>query len=166
VPSRTAVDIHPETVARLRRDHDNIVGIKETTKDFEHVSHVLHRCGRDFLVWSGIELLCLPLLALGGAGFVSALANLAPRSLAQLYEHWTAGRLQAALDLHYALHPLVELLFVETNPAPLKWVLQRLGLLPCGNVRPPLVAPGPAAQKRILALLEQGADLVPAPAGS
>jgi len=160
VPSRTAVDIGPETVARLRRDHDNVVGIKETTKDFEHVSHVLHRCGRDFLVWSGIELLCLPLLALGGAGFVSALANLAPRSLARMYEHWTEGRHQAALDLHYALHPLVEMLFVETNPAPLKWVLERRGILGSGHVRPPLVAPGPAAQARILALLEQGRDVL------
>ena len=72
VPSRTAVDIAPDTVARLRRKHHNIVGVKETTRDFEHFSRVLHVAGRDTLVWSGIELLCLPLLALGGAGFVSA----------------------------------------------------------------------------------------------
>ena len=57
---------------------DNIVGVKETTRDFEHFSRVLHACGRDILVWSGIELLCLPLLALGGVGFVSAVANMAP----------------------------------------------------------------------------------------
>ena len=79
VPSRTAVDIAPETVARLRKKHANIVGVKETTRDFEHFSRVLHVAGRDTLMWSGIELLCLPLLALGGAGFVSATANLAPR---------------------------------------------------------------------------------------
>src|SRR4029077_19744905 len=66
VPSRTAVDIAPETIARLRQRFDNIIGVKETTKDFEHFPRVLHRWGRDFLVWSGIELLCLPLLALGG----------------------------------------------------------------------------------------------------
>ena len=74
VPTRTAVDIAPETVVELRRRADNIVGIKETTKDFEHFSRVLQRAGRDFLVWSGIELLCLPLLALGGAGYISASA--------------------------------------------------------------------------------------------
>ena len=91
VPSRTAVDIAPETVARLRKAHDNIVGVKETTKDFEHFSRVLHVAGRDTLVWSGIELLCLPLLALGGAGFVSATANLAPSTVARMYEHWEAG---------------------------------------------------------------------------
>lgn len=159
VPSRTAVDIAPETVARLRRDHDNVVGIKETTRDFEHFSHVLRCCGRDFLVWSGIELLCLPLLALGGAGFVSATANLAPTAVAQMYEHWTAGRHDAALDLHFALHPLVELLFVETNPGPLKWALERRGVLPSGHVRPPLTPPTAASQERIMALLAEAASI-------
>jgi 4-hydroxy-tetrahydrodipicolinate synthase len=72
VPVRTAVDVAPETVARLCRDFDNVVGIKETTRDFEHYSRTFYACGRDVLMWSGIELLCLPLLALGGLGFISA----------------------------------------------------------------------------------------------
>jgi 4-hydroxy-tetrahydrodipicolinate synthase len=159
VPSRTAVDVAPQTLARLRRDHDNIVGVKETTRDFEHFSHVLHRCGRDFLVYSGIELLCLPLLALGGAGFVSALANVAPRAVARMYDDWTAGRHDAARELHFALHPLAEMLFVETNPAPAKWALHHFGLVPCAAVRTPLAPPGPSATDRILALLGQ-ADAV------
>ncbi len=86
VPIRTAVDVAPETVARLRRAHDNVVGVKETTKDFEHFSRVLQVCGRDTLVWSGIELLCLPLLTLGGVGFVSAVTNLAPSAVASMYD--------------------------------------------------------------------------------
>lgn len=163
VPSRTAVDIAPQTVARLRRAHDNIVGIKETTKDFEHFSHVLHQCGRDFLMWSGIELLCLPLLAIGGSGFVSALANLAPAAVARMYELYAAGEHEAALDLHYRLHPLVELLFVETNPAPAKHVLADLGLIASGHVRPPLVEPTPAGLARIEALRAEAADLLVAP---
>ncbi|UVS80028.1 4-hydroxy-tetrahydrodipicolinate synthase [Actinokineospora sp. UTMC 2448] len=160
VPSRTAVDIAPETVFRLRKAHDNIVGIKETTKDFEHFSHVLHLCGRDFLMWSGIELLCLPLLAIGGCGFVSALANLAPAAVARMYELYTAGEHDAAIDLHYRLHPLVELLFVETNPAPAKHVLADLGVIASGHVRPPLIAPTPAGLDRITALRAQAADLL------
>ncbi|MFD0201633.1 MULTISPECIES: 4-hydroxy-tetrahydrodipicolinate synthase [Saccharothrix] len=160
VPSRTAVDIAPETVARLRRAHDNVVGIKETTKDFEHFSHVLHRCGRDFLMWSGIELLCLPLLAIGGSGFVSALANLAPTAVARMYELYVAGDHAGAIDLHYRLHPLVELLFVETNPAPAKHVLADLGHLASGHVRPPLVPPTPAGLARIAALRAEAADLL------
>lgn len=162
VPIRTAVEITPETVYRLRRDHDNIVGIKETTKDFEHFSHVYHRCGREFLMWSGIELLCLPLLALGGTGFISALSNLAPGAVARMYDLYRAGEHAQALDLHYRLHPLVDLLFVETNPAPAKWVLAELGILPSATVRPPLIEPSAAARTRILALLDEARDLVPA----
>ncbi len=137
VPSRTAVDIAPDTVARLRRRFDNIVGVKETTRDFEHFSRMLHACGRDFLLWSGIELLCLPLLALGGVGFVSAVANVAPAAVAQMFELWTAGEHEKARDVHYGLHPLVDLIFTETNPAPVKWVLQQAGLLGSAHVRPP-----------------------------
>ncbi|GGN22804.1 4-hydroxy-tetrahydrodipicolinate synthase [Streptomyces fuscichromogenes] len=163
VPVRTSVEIAPETVYRLRRDHDNIVGIKETTKDFEHFSHVYHLCGRDFLMWSGIELLCLPLLALGGTGFISALSNLAPGAVAQMYDHYAAGRHEQATELHYRLHPLVDLLFVETNPAPAKWLLEQQGVLPSGAVRPPLIPPTETGRQQILSLFDQARGLVPGP---
>ena len=159
VPSRTAVDIAPETVRRLFTDFENFVGVKETTKDFEHFSRVLHACGRSLLVWSGIELLCLPLLALGGTGFVSAVANLAPGAVARMYESWEAGDFEAARDLHYRLHPLVDLLFVETNPAPAKWVLAQQGRIASGFVRPPLVCPAEQSLTKIRALLAEGGDL-------
>ncbi|MFJ9713161.1 4-hydroxy-tetrahydrodipicolinate synthase [Streptomyces sp. NPDC101234] len=159
VPSRTAVDIAPETVKRLFTDFDNFVGVKETTKDFEHFSRILHACGRSLLVWSGIELLCLPLLALGGAGFVSAVANLAPGAVARMYELWEAGDFDTARDLHYRLHPLVDLLFVETNPAPAKWVLAQQGRISSAHVRPPLTTPTEAGLTKIRALLAEGGDL-------
>ncbi|AEA23579.1 Dihydrodipicolinate synthase [Pseudonocardia dioxanivorans CB1190] len=160
VPSRTAVDIAPETVARLFREHDNIVGIKETTKDFEHFSRVLQLCGRDLLVWSGIELLGIPLLALGGVGFISAVANLAPAVVARMYEAWEAGDHEQARELHYALHPLVDLLFVETNPAPAKWALHQQGRISSSHVREPLLPLTAAGQERVRALLEQGSALL------
>ena len=163
VPIRTAVDVAPETVARLRRAHENIVGIKETTKDFEHFSRVFHLCGRDVLMWSGIELLCLPLLALGGIGFVSAVANIAPTAVAEMYDAWVAGDRDRALDLHYGLHPLVDLMFVETNPAPIKHVLARSGLIGSGYVRPPLVEPAPAGVAAIDRLIVEGGALLHEP---
>lgn len=156
VPSRTAVDIAPETVARLYRELDNFVGVKETTKDFEHFSRVLHLCGKELLVWSGIELLCLPLMALGGAGFVSATANIAPTAAAQMFEAWEAGDFETAREIHYGLHPLVDLLFVETNPAPGKWVLEQRGLIASGNVRPPLITPTDAGVEQITRLMNAG----------
>jgi 4-hydroxy-tetrahydrodipicolinate synthase len=163
VPSRTAVDIAPETVARLRKAHGNIVGVKETTKDFEHFSRVLHAAGRDTLVWSGIELLCLPLLALGGAGFVSATANLAPGAVARMYEHWVAGEFDKARDLHFALHPVTDVIFTETNPAAAKWVLARAGLISSDFVRPPLVPLTGPGQRRVLELLRQGVPVLEGP---
>lgn len=158
VPTRTAVDIAPETVARLFRDVENIVGVKETTRDFEHFSRVIHACGRELVVWSGIERLCLPLLAIGGAGFVSAVANIAPRAVAQMYELWTTGDHEAARDIHYGMHPLVDLVFVETNPAPVKWVLHQHGLIASGHVRPPLIEPTEAGIVRMRKLLDAGRD--------
>ena len=163
VPSRTAVDIAPETIARLRRRYGNVVGVKETTRDFEHFSRVLHQCGRDILMWSGIELLCLPLLALGGVGFVSAVANLAPAAVAQMFDLWTAGEQEKARELHFALHPLVDVIFTETNPAPAKWVLQQAGLLGSAHVRPPLAGVSEAGQRRITDLLRAGAPALSSP---
>ncbi len=160
VPSRTAVDLAPETVARLFIDLDNFVGIKETTKDFEHFSRVLHRCGPELLVWSGIELLCLPLLALGGAGYISATANLAPAACAAMFRHWVDGDLAAARRIHYGLHPLVDLLFTETNPAPAKLVLQQRGLIRSGHVRPPLIEPTEPGRAKIAELLAAGAEFL------
>ncbi len=158
VPSRTAVDIAPETINRLYRDFDNFVGVKETTKDFEHFSRVLQLCGPELLVWSGIELLCLPLLALGGVGYISATSNIAPVAHVEMYNAWMAGDIETARRIHYGLHPLVDLLFVETNPAPGKWVLEQRGLIESGFVRPPLITPTPggiATMKKLLTAGEQ-----------
>ncbi|MFV8182608.1 4-hydroxy-tetrahydrodipicolinate synthase [Streptomyces sp. AF1B] len=163
VPSRTAVDIAPDTVKRLFADFDNIVGIKETTKDFEHFSRVLHACGPELLVWSGIELLCLPLLSLGGVGFVSAVANLAPAAVARMYELWETGEpenMAAARELHFRLHPLVDLIFTETNPAPAKWVLHQQGRIASAHVRPPLITPTQQGIARIRDHLKASDGLV------
>ena len=163
VPSRTAVDIAPETIARLRKAHDNIVGVKETTKDFEHFSRVLHVAGTDTLLWSGIELLCLPLLSLGGVGFVSATANLAPAATARMYDHWVAGEFEKARELHFGLHSVTDVIYTETNPAAAKWVLAQAGLIASGFVRQPLVPLTDAGQARALALLGQGSPVLEGP---
>ena len=156
VPIRTSVELAPETFARLYRDFDNIVGIKETTKDFEHFSYVFHKCGKDLLMWSGIELLCLPLLALGGIGFISALSNIAPQAVSDMFWAYEEGNHERAREIHYGVHPLVDLLFVETNPAPGKYVLERMGLIKSGFVRPPLITPTPGGIDKIESLLAEG----------
>lgn len=162
VPSRTAVELAPETIARLYRDVPNVVGVKETTKDFEHFSRVIHAAGEDLLVWSGIELLCLPLLSLGGVGFISATANVAPAASARMYDLWLKGDHEGARAIHYALHPLVDSLFVETNPTTLKWILQQEGRIGSAHVRPPLLPASEAGIRRVRELLAQASDLLEA----
>ncbi|MGC0252343.1 4-hydroxy-tetrahydrodipicolinate synthase [Pseudactinotalea sp. Z1748] len=156
VPVRTAVDLAPETFARLFRDHDNIVGIKETTKDFEHFSRTMYLCGQEALMWSGIELLCLPLIPLGGTGFISALSNIAPAAVAETYEAATAGDWDRARALHYGVHPLVDLIFAETNPAPAKWLMAQRGLIASDHVRPPLVGLSEQGRRRVTELARHG----------
>jgi 4-hydroxy-tetrahydrodipicolinate synthase len=153
VPIRSAVDIAPATVGRLARAFDNVVGIKETTRDFEHVSHVLALTGPDFIALSGIELLCYPMLAIGGAGHQSCAGNFAPGAVAELYDAFAAGDHARARRLHYELHPLVEAAFIETNPVPAKWIMERLGVLPSAHVREPLAPLSAASGERILELL-------------
>ena len=166
VPSRTSVDLAPGTIARLVTTCDNIVGVKETTKDFEHFSHVLHQAP-SARVWSGIELLCLPVMALGGQGFISATTNIVPAAMAQMYAAWVTGDHAAARRLHYALHPIVEAIFVETNPAPLKWMLREHGIIASAHVRAPLVPLTDDGITRVARLLETvPADVLPALARS
>jgi 4-hydroxy-tetrahydrodipicolinate synthase len=159
VPVRSAVDLAPATIGRLAREFENIVGVKETTRDFEHVSYVLNECGSDFLAYSGIELLCYPMLCLGGAGHLSCVANFAPRPVAELYDAFAAGDHERARALHYELHPLVDVAFIETNPAPAKWVMQQIGLLPSGHARPPLAELSSASQERVRELLRDSPHL-------
>jgi 4-hydroxy-tetrahydrodipicolinate synthase len=153
VPVRAAVDIAPQTVGRLRRAHPNIVGIKETTRDFEHVSYVLHEAGSDFIALSGIELLCYSMLCLGGRGHLSCVANFAPDPVAQLYDAFLAGDHERARALHYELHPLVDAAFAETNPVPAKWVMKEIGLLGSDHAREPLAPLSAAARQRVRGLL-------------
>jgi len=148
IPGRTAVNMAPETMARLRRAHPSIIGAKESNKDFEHVSRVIHQCGRDFNVYSGIELLCYPMLAIGGAGHISATANLFPREVADIYNHVAAGRWEEAIQLHYYLLPVNDMIFFETNPGPLKFALGELGRIN-PRLRPPLCEPSDHNQGRI-----------------
>ncbi|MBB4074325.1 4-hydroxy-tetrahydrodipicolinate synthase [Anoxybacillus voinovskiensis] len=153
IPGRTAVNLEVKTLARLKEDCPNIIGVKESNKDFEHVNRVLLACGRDFLLFSGIELLCYPMLAIGGAGYISATANVAPEKVAEVYNAWIAGDVKRAQDLHYELMPLNDVLFKDTNPAPLKAALGMMGKI-YPKLRLPMDLPSPELQQEIREVLE------------
>ncbi len=153
IPGRTAVNMDVKTIARLNQDCENIIGIKESNKDFEHVNRVLLECGRDFLLYSGIELLCYPMLTIGGAGYISATANVMPGRVADVYNYWINGDVQKAQELHYDLMPLNDVLFKDTNPAPLK---AALGMMDRINpqLRLPMDLPSEELQKEIRSVLD------------
>ncbi len=154
IPGRTAVNIEVDTVARLRDANENIIGVKESNKDFEHINRLLGRMGRDFLVYSGIELLCFPILAIGGAGYVSATGNLMPGKVASLYDLVTAGKWQEAQDLHYELMALNDAIFIEINPVPVKTALGLMGKI-SPEVRLPLAPLSPANLEKLRMILRQ-----------
>lgn len=158
IPGRTAVNMEVQTLARLNEDCSNIIGVKESNKDFEHVNRVLLNCGRDFLLYSGIELLCYPMLAIGGAGYISATANVVPDKVADLYNRWENGDIKGAQDLHYDLMPLNDVLFKDTNPAPLKAALGMLGRIH-PKLRLPMDLPTAELQEDIRSVLKNYAEI-------
>ncbi|MGY0694263.1 2,4-dihydroxyhept-2-ene-1,7-dioic acid aldolase [Virgibacillus sp. FSP13] len=158
IPGRTAVNLEVETLAKLSKDCPNIIGVKESNKDFEHVNRVLLHCGRDFLLYSGIELLCYPMLAIGGAGSISATANVAPAKVAEMHNAWNEGDIKRAQDLHFELMPLNDVLFKDTNPAPAKAALGMLGKIN-PTLRMPMDVPSKELQAEIKNVLQDYADL-------
>ena len=158
IPGRTGVNLEVKTLARLVEDCPNIIGAKESNKDFEHVNRVLLNCGRDFLLFSGIELLCYPMLTIGGSGSISATANVAPAEVAELHNAWDAGNIERALELHYELMPLNDVLFKDTNPAPVKAALGMMGKIK-PVLRMPMDLPTQALQDEIRDVLKQYVEL-------
>lgn len=158
IPGRTGVNLHVDTLARLSEDCPNIIGVKESNKDFEHVNRVLLKCGRDFLLYSGIELLCYPMLAIGGAGHISATANVVPDKVADVYNTWNEGDIARAQALHFELMPLNDVLFKDTNPAPVKAALGMMGKI-TPRLRLPMDLPSAALQDEIRAVLKHYMEL-------
>ncbi len=136
VPSRTGVNLLPQTVARLAEVR-NIVGIKEAST-VDQVSEIIELTrGKDFVVFSGNDNQTLPILALGGVGVISVASNVAPKLVAEMVRAFRRGDLEGARELHYRLSPLFKALFLETNPAPVKAALEMMDL-PAGAPRLPL----------------------------
>ncbi|RJQ15295.1 MAG: 4-hydroxy-tetrahydrodipicolinate synthase [Nitrospiraceae bacterium] len=126
VPGRTAINILPQTVARLA-EIKNIVGIKEATGDMRQASDIIRLCGDRMTVISGDDFTTFPMLALGGKGVISVSANIAPRDVSAMVKAWEDGKIEEARRLHYKLEPLNQAMFIETNPIPAKTALSIMG---------------------------------------
>ena len=140
VPSRTACNLLPATLARMAREIPEMVGIKEATGDLKQVSQVTEYCGKDFMLLSGDDFTVLPLLSVGGCGVISVVSNIVPDKMAGMCRAWREKDLDKALDLHLYMSPLNRAMFIETNPVPVKTSLALMGRIPSADVRLPLVA--------------------------
>lgn len=126
IQSRTGSNILPETLARLAKI-DNIVGVKEASGSIKQMSDVINLCGSDFDVLSGDDIFTLPLMAMGGKGVISVISNVVPGDMAAMVDAFAAGDLKRAQEFHFRMSPLIDALFIETNPIPTKAALAMLG---------------------------------------
>jgi len=162
IPGRTAVSVEIDTMERIAERLPTLVGIKHAVNDLGFVSQLLSRLGPDFRVFVGLEELSFPMLAIGASGLMNAVGNLAPETVARLYQAVASGSLGEARALHDELFELNRAVFWDTNPIPIKYMMKRLGLIAVNEHRLPMVPAEKGLEARLDAVLER-AKLGPLP---
>ena len=152
IPSRTGVNLLPETVARLAKI-ENIVGIKEASGSLKQMQDVINLCGDKFDVLSGDDFFTFPLLAIGGKGVVSVVSNIVPADMAAMIDAFDAGDIKKAQAMHHRLVPLIDALFIETNPVPVKAALVMMGKISY-DVRLPLYKMSDANYEKLKSVMK------------
>ena len=145
-PFRCGVEVAPETVRRLRENHKNIVAIQENGSSCNRVAQLVKENDADFRVLTGEDVMMLPFFSLGARGLVSVAANLIPEEIVRLYQLVSENNFEAAADLHRRYYTLFRALQLETNPVPMKYLLQRKGFIKSAEVRLPLC---PLSEKNV-----------------
>lgn len=153
IPSRTGSKIEPETLARLA-EVKNIAGVKEATGSMDQAIEVLRLCGEGLEVYSGEDSLTFSLMALGGKGVISTVANVAPREMSQLTRACFEGDWEKGRSIQFKLIPLIRSLFIETNPIPVKTALSLMGKCR-GDLRLPMT---PMAEPNVKKLKKAMSD--------
>lgn len=156
IPGRTSRNIDPTTVARLWREVPQVVGIKDASGDLHQAMEIYSLTDPDtFSIYSGEDVMTFSLLCLGAAGAIAAVAHVVGKEVRAMCECVWNGRVDEARDVHYKTMTLVDALFVEPNPTPVKQALDWLGL-PAGPLRPPLEKMTPAGQEILRTAMRNG----------
>ena len=153
IPGRTASNILPTTMAQLA-EIDCVVGVKEASGDLTQMAQVIAACPDSFSVLSGDDALTLPLLAIGGKGVISTSANIVPAVFCELARSFKQGDIARARELHYQLLPIMDVLFCETNPIPLKAALAMQGRI-TAEIRLPLEEISETNSERLRMVLKE-----------
>lgn len=160
VPSRTGCNLLPGTVANLVKNVDNIVGIKEASGNISQIVNLMHLTNGDIDLYSGNDNEIVPLLSVGGIGVISVLSNIAPRDTRDIVHKYLSGDIKASLELQLKYVPLVDALFSEVNPIPVKKALNLMGF-EVGSLRRPLTEMEPEnALKLAKAMQEVGIQII------
>lgn len=159
VPGRSAVNMLPASIATMAED-DRVIGVKEASGDISQVAEVARLTRGRLLLWSGNDDQILPVLSLGGDGVISVLANVAPAATSRMVHAWLEGDIDEAIALQLDYLPLIQALFAESNPIPVKTAVGMLGF-EVGALRAPLTEASDATRHRLRAALDD-LDLLPA----
>ena len=138
VPGRTSCNMLPDTICKLGDDFENIVAVKEASGMLDSVAEIRSKAKKDFIIYSGDDNLTLPVMAVGGDGIVSVASHVAGLMMQEMIAAFLAKDTLKAAELHRKLLPLFKVIFISTNPIPIKAAMGLVGL-PCGSLRPPLV---------------------------
>ena len=153
VPGRTVSNIAAETTLKLAESFENIVAIKEASGNFSQIMEILAKRPKDFKVFSGDDATTLPLISVGADGLISVVSNELPKETSSMVEKALDGAWTAARKLHFKILPLMEANFIESSPAPCKFVMKEMGLLE-ENLRLPLIPVSEPAQAKLRAIIE------------
>lgn len=153
IQSRTGVNIAPETMAYLAKNVENIVGVKEASGNISQIARIAELCGESFDIYSGNDDQIVPLLSLGGKGVISVLSNIAPRETHDIVAKFMDGDVKGSRELQLRALPLIEKLFCEVNPIPVKAAMNMLGW-EVGPLRMPLSEMEEEHQKELEAAMD------------
>ena len=153
IQSRTGVNIAPETMAYLAKNVENIVGVKEASGNISQIAKIAELCGESFDIYSGNDDQIVPLLSLGGKGVISVLSNIAPRETHDIVAKFMDGDVKGSRELQLRALPLIEKLFCEVNPIPVKAAMNMLGW-EVGPLRMPLSEMEEEHQKELKAAMD------------
>jgi 4-hydroxy-tetrahydrodipicolinate synthase len=154
VPSRTGCNLLPKTVAELVKNVDNIVGIKEASGDISHVARLMSLTNGDIDLYSGNDDQIVPLLSLGGIGVISVLSNIAPKETHDIVASYLSGDVRKSLELQLKYIPLIEALFCEVNPIPIKKAVNLMGF-EVGHLRRPLTEMEPENMEKLVKAMKE-----------
>lgn len=152
IPGRCGTNLAPETVVRLANDVPNIVAIKEASGNLDQIARLKTMCPADFAIYSGDDSLTLPILSIGGAGIISVVAHVAGKDLRKMVDAYFAGNVAEAQDINMKLYDIFKTMFITSNPVPVKYALNRIGIN-VGGVRLPLFEANDAEKAKIDASL-------------